>query len=306
LIQKKILLKHVDYFLPIYNLHFLDYSIFKILKQKKIKIVGYFSGSEVRVYDVFCKHFNIDKNLISAEYFNESFVKKAELLAYFEKYAHCIFSVPDQMSLATRPYFHPQIPFNTSKLISHVPLRKRPIIVHCPSNSGIKGTSIILATIEELRQNKLEFDFELVQNKPHAELLQILTEADILIDELLLHGPGLLSFEAMGSGCVVLTKYSDNSPASFKPPVIAVTEKNLKKELTEIIFDLDKRKKYASLGKEYLLKHNTMSKVIKDMSDKLARDHFSKSDYEYFPEDYTTRKNYLSSEQIKVLSEISV
>ena len=75
----------------------------------------------------------------------------------------------------------------------------RPRIVHAPSNSGIKGTPMILAALETLR-SRFDFDLILVENKPHAEALSIYADADIAIDQILAGWYGGYAVEMMASG----------------------------------------------------------------------------------------------------------
>lgn len=302
-IQTKVLKREVDFFISVYNLHFLAYSDLRSVRNGGTKIIGYFVGSEIRVYEVFKKHFNIQQNFIGQNYLNESFKDKYEILFSFEKYAHCIFSVPDQMSLASRPYFHLQLPFNLSKFEFKVPLRRNPVVIHCPSNSNIKGTFHVELIVEELLAEGLQFEFRLIQNMAHEDLLKQLTNADILIDELVLHGPGLLSFEAMASGCAVLTKHYDDSPNCFRPPVISVNSNNLKGHLRMVVEDVEYRSKISHEGRKYVLTNNTMNKVVCGMLEKMTKADFSLNGFDYIPNLDIVKLNYLTEEQVKILNE---
>jgi hypothetical protein len=75
----------------------------------------------------------------------------------------------------------------------------RPRIVHAPSNTGIKGTPMILGALEALR-GRFDFELILVENKPHAEALRIYAGADIAIDQILAGWYGGFAVEMMASG----------------------------------------------------------------------------------------------------------
>lgn len=305
-LQLNILIKQIDFYLPVYDTHFIKEEDFEIISNNGIKIIGYFLGSEVRIYDLFCKQFDVEHNLLGTSYLDESFIDKAKKLHYFEKFAHCIYTGPDVMALAKHPYLHLQLPFDTEKFTFNPEQRNIPRILHCPSNTDLKGTSIVLKIIDELKNDGLQFQFQYLKNMPHSELIKCLSESDILIDELFCHGPGLLSFEAMASGCVVLTRYYEESPSSFQPPIISVTKYNLKSKLKEVIEDIDLRKKLAQAGKDYLLKNNELNKVIQDMIVVMEKDkeEVMKMAYDYIPDFNYVKEKILTKEQIGILERI--
>ncbi|MDX2171903.1 MAG: hypothetical protein SFY56_02210 [Bacteroidota bacterium] len=304
-LQINILIKKVDFYLPIYDTHFIKVEDFERISKNGIKIIGYFLGSEIRIYNLFCKQFDVEGNLLG-EYLNESFVDKAKKLHYFEKFAHLIYSVPDQMSLSKRPYLHLQLPFNTDKFTFNPVQLNIPRILHCPSNTDSKGTSIVLKIIEELKNEGVQFQFQYLKNMPHSELIKCLSESDILIDELFCHGPGLLAFEAMASGCVVLTRYYEESPNCFRPPIISVTKYNLKPKLKEVVEDIGLRKTLALKGRDYLLKNNALNKVIQDMIVAMEKDkdEVRAMTYDYTPDFNYVKENMLTKEQIGILERI--
>src|SRR5205085_2113814 len=112
----------------------------------------------------------------------------------------------------------------------------------------------------------------------HEDLLKILSKADILVDEIVLHGPGSLSFEAMLSGCAVATKYYENSPECFRPPVWNINEDNIKQQLRALLINKKLRINLAKQGREYALRNNNIEKVAKDILAKMTDKH-----YDYYP-----------------------
>jgi hypothetical protein len=72
-------------------------------------------------------------------------------------------------------------------------------IVHAPSNAGIKGTPLILAALERLKQ-RFDFELILIENTPHAEAMKIYRSADFAIDQVLLGWYGGFSVEMMAMG----------------------------------------------------------------------------------------------------------
>lgn len=303
-LQLGIFKREVDFFIPVYQSHFVSESDFsEITKNSRTRVIGYFLGSEIRVYKTFCKQFDVDPEALGPVYLDESVQQKVEKLRAFEKYAHCIFSVPDQMSYAQRPYFHLQLPFDVNKFVFNPVQNQEPLIIHCPSSTDFKGTKRILEVIEQLKAEGLVFHFTYLRHLPHHELLKKLSEADILVDELYGHGPGLLSFEAMASGCVVLTRYYGASPETFRPPVVSVDQYTLKEKLREVIMNLKLRQELTQKGRTYLLENNSLSHVIDDM---LKRMEASPESLKGMPPDYVPDYSMVESKWLDEESKAAV
>jgi hypothetical protein len=125
-------------------------------------------------------------------------------------------------------------------------------VVHAPSNPGLKGTAIIERSISELQSQGLRFEYQRIEGIPHEEMPKVLSEADILVDELILHGPGWLSLEAMASGCVVATRFLEESPACFRPPVVPIDQTTVRERLGELIQDPARRRHLIEMGLKYV------------------------------------------------------
>lgn len=84
-----------------------------------------------------------------------------------------------------------------------VPLR----VVHSPSNPVLKGTPLILPTLEKLSQEGI-IEFRLVQGIPSTEMPRIFAESDVMLDQFRAGSYGVAACEAMASGCVVVGQIS--------------------------------------------------------------------------------------------------
>ena len=89
-------------------------------------------------------------------------------------------------------------------------------IVHAPSNSGIKGTEMILAALARL-SSRFEFELIKIENTPHAEALEIYKSADLAIDQVLAGWYGGYAVEMMAMGKPVAC-YIRDEDAHFVPP----------------------------------------------------------------------------------------
>ncbi len=166
-----------------------------------------------------------------------------------ERYAHAIFSQPNQAGLALRPYAHIHAPVDLSRLTAKVPGREVPVIVHAPSERTIKGTADIVASLERLRTAGHRFELRLLTDVPNHEVLAALADADVVIDQLHLPMHGRLGVEAMASGCALVTAdRRDLEPIPAERPVWAIDPQGLEAQLRAIVCDRELRVRLGHEG----------------------------------------------------------
>jgi hypothetical protein len=253
---------------------------YPILKRFGKKIITAFWGSDVRYWYAFAEEMRalgVESEVhpffqYARERSGGSLMDKQRTIRVAETYSDLIISQPDCGQLQTRPYMRCNIPLDLSQYRFHVPGRERPLILHAPSVPEAKGTEIILQTIDELKAEGLSFDFEKIENMPNNELRELLSRSDIVVDELFSATVAALSAEAMATGNVVLVRYmADYCKVPAGCPAVNVNKFTLKEKLREIIVDVEKRKRLAAQGREYVEKVNDNVKVCRELLDWLTR-----------------------------------
>lgn len=252
---------------------------YPLLKRLNKKIITCFWGSDVRYWYAFESEARergiLDQIAPFIEYARVrsggSYWDKSRMIQTAEKYSDLILSQPDCAQLQTRPYMRTHVPLDLNLFRCEIPDREIPLVLHAPSVPTAKGTDHVLAAVEQLQGEGLKFDFQLIQNMPNPQLRELLTRADILVDELYALTVGSLSAEAMASGCAVLTRYdAEFSKVPAECPVVSTDKYTLVKNLRELIVNRDLRRKLAAAGRPYVQAHNDLGKVIKDMLDWLG------------------------------------
>jgi hypothetical protein len=287
-IKKKLsrFIEEHDVFVFIWSSLLKRFSDYPLLKKANKKIVNVFVGSEIRHISAFKQEFGGNQSTWEQGYLDGDLNSKLFTLRNAELYSDLILSVPDQSGLAIRPYDHLYIPFNgagiTFNPTEHTPLR----VIHAPSKSGIKGSSIIISTIERLRSEGIEMEFKLIQNVSNNELMKELNEADVLVDELYLHGPGTLGLEGMAAGCAVATHTMSTYKDVFNPPVCSIDEGNIYEQLKVLFTNKEYRSKLIHSGKKFLEEKTAPAVVAKSVLDKLIT---SPTRYDYYPDFYINR-----------------
>lgn len=142
--------------------------------------------------------------------------------------------------------------------------RKEPRIIHCPSSRGSKNTNFVLKCIDELKNEGVQFHFELVEKRKNQEVLNLIKSADIVIDQ-----PSTiiarLAAEALAYQCVVITNYKKpyQNYKSF-PPIFdyAWDYKNFKKRLKYLIEHPEMRQKIMNGTFEYYSKNHSFQACL--------------------------------------------
>jgi hypothetical protein len=86
------------------------------------------------------------------------------------------------------------------------PGRKRPLIVHAPSDRARKGTEQVITACEQL-----PVDLEIVHGLPNAEAVERYRNADIVVDQLNAGWYGVFAIEAMALARPVVTFLHDEA-----------------------------------------------------------------------------------------------
>lgn len=249
------------------------------------KIICIHSGSDVRHIAAYRQEFDEEVSYWEHFFHEEDLGEKVRKLRLHETHADVIYSVPDQAGLAIRPYNHLYLPVpNAASIEFRFPGRQEPLMVHAPSRTGIKGTTLIQQAIDNLQNEGHKFKFEQIEGMVNSKLRERLMDADILVDELFLHGPGMLGAEAMLAGCAVVTRTLETHKEVFDPPVLEVTPATLYQQLKLLLSDLELRKTLAERGRKFATTHNTPSAVTGKMLQDLEG-----STPHYFPTFYIER-----------------
>ncbi|MCP5206947.1 MAG: hypothetical protein H7A01_07070 [Hahellaceae bacterium] len=154
-------------------------------------------------------------------------------------------------------------PVDTDNLNAGNMQRKRPVIIHIPTNRDIKGTNKILNAIGLLKAKGIDFDFKLLEGANHVETMRNLENADILIDQTGSDFYGTAAIEAMSLGTVVLTGIlpETHSQLGEKAPVYAINNESIGEVLEDVILDHKKRKIIAQEAIAYVREFHDYRKV---------------------------------------------
>lgn len=248
---------------------------FKTLKKLGCNVICYFTGSDIRSFDLtleFSKVHNMDV-ITSYQHIshkgidlpaNELVRKKAAEAA--DKYASAIFNpIVDQLTYIKRDC-HPFLYFADKDQTHFFPEKfkegTRKVIVHAPSSPIIKGTPIVRAAIKQLQEEGYDFEYIELIGVPNSVVLESLARAHIVLNEFYAFVPGVFGIETMMNNAVLLTSADrDIEPTLFDGANDAwvVTPywriyQNLKAQLESPMAELQQQ---ADKGTDWVLKYCT-------------------------------------------------
>ncbi len=249
-----------------------------ILKLFRKKIVVYFCGCDVRHF----QPVEEEARQLGFKYYpcqdcqrraTCRLEKKANRIKWIEKYVDLIFTYPGCAHLVSRQYQFLWNPVNVDRIIYHNRLNcEQPLIVHAPSFSDKKGTSYILDAVDRLRKDGYQFEFQLLQGISNLRVREILSQADISIDQLTCRAYGVFAVESMAAGCAVLG--SVNKEYMGYPdelPIISTDPDNIYENLKMLLDNPGLRHQLGKRGEEYQRKYHHPRKVAGNILDLLMR-----------------------------------
>lgn len=229
-----------------------DIPLYK-LRDKKV-VINY-RGSNARLGSI-AKRDNPYEHLMATEY-NDQTTKK--YLKKASKYVD-VALVPDHELYPSVAKYYDQVEVIRRAIDTDAiepsypnPEQEEPLIAHAPSHRGNKGTRFVLEALEMLEQTH-EFQFKLIENVPHEEVIQILQKADIVVDQLLRGTHGVLSVEAMAAGtptlCYLRDDLIDTFPGSI--PIVNANPDTIKSVLADLIQSPELRHELGIESREYV------------------------------------------------------
>lgn len=218
----------------------------------------------------------------SSDVYPRSLAAKIYREAMIALYTDAHGSWAEAASLTTAPFYISPNALILDNIKSNIPGRKVPLIIHAPSNRCYKDSDFIERSIAELKEEGLEFHWQVLTGLPNAVVKTLLRSADIAIDAISCGMYGVFACEAMASGCLVLgTNQPEAEPLPFNRPVVPISRENFKEQVRHAVLDLDFRLRQAEAGIEYVRTINSPQASAKYMLTCLQR--AERSDYDYYP-----------------------
>ena len=142
-------------------------------------------------------------------------------------------------------------------------------IVHSPNHTIIKGTDFLTKAVSELKQEGLNIQLIIIQNKQNKEVLDILmNEADILVEKLIGPSYALSGIEGMACGLPVISNINSSDWSNYMKlfyrysflnecPILSSNPETIK-DILKILCQNEKlRVKLGESGRKYVEKYHS-------------------------------------------------
>lgn len=245
-----------------------DLDLLYIAQQGKARLVE-FMGSDIRIPEIATRDNPYLARLVTRGGYGISARSSQATQRRFARHGFACLIPGPELGAYVQPdlfpiYYRTEVAFDLSELSPCYPdpSRRRPLIVHMPSNQAIKGTDYVLQAIEHLRGH-YEFDFRLIHNVPRDKALQIVRESDIVLDQFIIGSFGSVTLEAMALGKPALCYLTPSVEAALPAecPIINANPDNLAEVLADLLADGPRRNDLGRRGRIYVEQHHEIRRV---------------------------------------------
>lgn len=119
------------------------------------------------------------------------------------------------------------------------------VVVHAPSDRGVKGTERVIESVEALRSEGLPVRLDLVEGVQHREAMERFARADLAVDQLNLGWYGGFAVEMMAIGRPVVCRISEREPGDNpfgeRLPIVRSDAASLPEVLRGLVADRERR-----------------------------------------------------------------
>ncbi|SCY57642.1 glycosyltransferase family 4 protein [Alkaliphilus peptidifermentans] len=261
--------KHMLNFYDIFHYHYgttmwSQFNDLELIKKKGKKMIMHHWGNDVRFHDlarinnsyVYTGDSPSNKDIhqklsVISKYISEAIVQDYEVLPYVSKYYKKVHVLPLAIDLRKFKPFYPEIG------------KKRPLILHAPTNPDFKGTSYIETAINKLKSTH-QFDYKRIEKMNHTQVVELYKEADIIVDQVCCGSHGLLSVESMALGKPVIAfirpDLIDRFPGDL--PIVNGNPDNVEEKIKMLLDNPMCRKNLGLKGRKYVEKHHSRDVVV--------------------------------------------
>jgi len=135
---------------------------------------------------------------------------------------------------------------------------ERPVVVHVPSSSRLKGTARIDAALAGLHERGV-IEYRRITGVPHAEMPAVIGAADIVVDQLGIGLYGVAAAEALAAGRIVVSYVGSELRAKVRSltgrevPIVEADDDTLSDVVGDLVANPEAAAAQAAAGPEYAM-----------------------------------------------------
>ena len=153
-------------------------------------------------------------------------------------------------------------------------------ILHAPNHRNIKGTRHIIQAVEDLQKEGFDIQLKLLEKVPNDQVLKVMSEVDIVIDQIIIGWYAMFALEGMALRKPVITYIREDlldlyleegvleSEDEFG--LVSATYKNIKEVILDFYNNRDKIQIQGDKGRAFVEKYHSIE-AIGEMFDEINK-----------------------------------
>jgi len=244
----------------------------KLFHRKKIPMVITFGGGDIR-------HIRFTSSQNPYFYFSSNsftgIVRDIRTFVRLKSWSRYLkFAIVDpEFYEYMKPYFEEVFifrqPIGLDEIECKVPdiNNNLPTILHIPTEPKVKGTDLIIAACNRLKNEGYKFEFKLKRKLTQKELYKEIVNCDIYVDELRCGAHGVTAVEAMCAGKPTLTYIRNDLIAAYpaEMPIINTSPDSIYDNLKKMITSPRLRHEVGGESRAYVEKYHDTKVVVDDL-----------------------------------------
>lgn len=177
-----------------------------------------------------------------------------------------------EMAEYVAPYFERVFtfrqPVNLERFKAPQPnVDRLPIILHVPTEPTVKGTDAIVAAVERLKSEGVQFEFRSTRRLTQATFYQELADCDVYVDELRCGAHGVTAVEAMALAKPTITYIRPDLVEKYpaEMPLVNANPDTVYTVLRKLISEPSWRAELSMRGRAYVEQYHAAPIVAKNL-----------------------------------------
>jgi hypothetical protein len=143
-------------------------------------------------------------------------------------------------------------------------------VFHAPNHKAIKGTNALIEAIEALKKEGYKIELVLAQKKPNIEILESISQSDLVVDQLVIGWYAMFAIEAMAMGKPVICNMRPDLLFLYKsagliglndPPLIHADVLSITSVLRQCLTGQIDIAHYAAASQSYVEKTHSLEAI---------------------------------------------
>lgn len=249
---------------------------FSFLKRHGVRIVCFFTGSDIRSPELMAKHeqeTGLPNVATYLRYTDPVFASpqydasRRRIGSAADEFADLILTASvDQsgyLARATKPFLYLLPDGRIASSLHKFDDLSRPVVLHAPSSPVIKGTQLVRAAVTALRERGFVFEYVELSGVPHQQVKAELERAHIVLNQFYAHVPGMFGIEALAAGAVVLMSADEtvepDLPRGSNTAWVVTKHWQVQQHLEELLRHPERMRPQAEAGREWVRAHAAAS-----------------------------------------------